>query len=103
MSEKGSPKSLSKSIDFTSQTSCQYAGREDLLCWTNVAMTGCRTYPEQTPDAGAAPGSSRSPRLRSAWAQATAPPTHRATGQSGHGGVDGAYPNVVLHGPCLTR
>jgi hypothetical protein len=49
MSEKGSAKPHANSIDFTSRTSCQYAGREGLLSWTMITVTGNYTYPEQTP------------------------------------------------------
>ena len=49
VSEKGSAKPHAKSIDFTSRTSCQYAGREGLLSWTMITVTGNYTYPEQTP------------------------------------------------------
>jgi hypothetical protein len=52
-SEKGSAKLHVKSIDFTGRTAWQYAGREGLLFWTIVAMTGFRTHPEHTPDRAA--------------------------------------------------
>ena len=49
MSEKGSAKPHSKSVDFTSLTLCQYIGREGALFWTTLAVIPRYTYPEQTP------------------------------------------------------
>ena len=86
VSEKGSAKPHAKSVDFPSRTACQYAGREGLLSWTIVAMTGFRTHPEHTPPPAAPvrqPGTAghrrgpRSPRLREAERNAKA---------TGHGG-----------------
>jgi hypothetical protein len=48
-SEKGSAKLHVKSIDFTGRTAWQYAGREGLLCWTKITVTGNYTYPEHMP------------------------------------------------------
>jgi hypothetical protein len=44
MSEKGSAKPHANPIDFTSRTSCQYAGREGLLFWTKPAVGKNYTY-----------------------------------------------------------
>jgi len=49
VSEKGTGKLFAKSFDFPSQTACRYAGREGLLSWTMITVTGNYTYPEQTP------------------------------------------------------
>jgi hypothetical protein len=50
VSENGSAKPHAKPIEFTRLTVWQYAGREGLLYWTIVAMTGFRTHPEHSPN-----------------------------------------------------
>ena len=50
VSEKGPGKLFAKSFDLPIRTACRHAGREGLLFWTMITVTGNYTYPEHTPD-----------------------------------------------------
>jgi hypothetical protein len=49
VSEKGAGKQFAKPLDLPNRTACRYAGREGLLYWTMITVTGNYMYPEQTP------------------------------------------------------